>query len=561
MRGVAQTVALALGTLGLERRQRAPGAPSESRDVARQPHRRRAYPWRVAGRGDVTDQRWDGAGRRAAIPLALLVLALLVRAHALGAQSLWFDEAWQVWYSSLPVRTIVTLLPQNDTAPPLYYALLHGWMGLVGRSEVAVRFPSTLLGALAVPLVYAVGRDVAGRSVALLAALLVLVNPFHIWYSQEARAYAPVATVALGAAWCAVRWVETARPRWGVLVAIADVVLLYAQSTALLFVAAQVAYVGVALARRYAGAWDGSVRARARARALWPVAAALALWLPWVPSLLRQQAHGQTDWIPYVTLGDGLDFLRQGTGTGRWLPLPGQDGVRYGVEALLLVLAALSLRKGWREALLLLGPALLLFTLALHAHVWAPRAALVAVFGLALLAARGLTRLPRAATLGLAGVVVAINLATLTHGPTRAPWRELAALLCAQARPGDVLAVAPPYTVAALAYYTVDRRCPAVILSPRYRLPATWRSFRDAYFLSPMQQDEAAWLHGAGPASAAGVARRLAAGRARLWIVGYDGATGPDAAPLFAVQDRPSILFHQGGLVLARSRISAVRAG
>ena len=557
MRGVAQTVALALGTLGRERRHGASRPLDGGRDAPRIRTTPTAQARRVVGQDGTADPRWGSVGRRSAIPLVLFALALLVRAHALGAQSLWFDEAWQAWYSSLPVRTIVTLLPQNDTAPPLYYTLLHGWMGVVGRSEVAVRFPSALLGALAVPLVYALGRDVAGRRAALLAALLVLVNPFHIWYSQEARAYAAVATVALGAAWCAVRWVETARPRWGVMVALADVILLYAQSTAPLFVAAQVVYVGVALARRYAGAWDGSVRARALA--LWPMAAALALWLPWVQSLLRQQARGQTDWIPYASLGDGLDVLRQGTGTGHWLPLPGQDSVRYGVEVLLLALVALSLRRGWREALLLLGPALLLFAIGLHAHVWAPRAMLTAVFGLALLAGRGLARLPRAATLGSVALVAAINLATLAHGPTRAPWQALAALLCAQARPGDVLAVTPPYTVAALAYYTVDRRCPALLLSPRYRLPGTWQSFRDAYFLSSMQQDDAAWLHGTGPVSDVGVARRLAAGHARLWIVGYDGVTGADVAPLFAVQGRPSILFRQGGLLLARSRISAVR--
>src|SRR5438445_11688461 len=74
-----------------------------------------------------------------AIMLGLSALALLVRLHALGNQSLWLDEAWQVWYSSLPIHTILTLLPQNDIAPPFYYVALHWWIGMWGRSEWAVR--------------------------------------------------------------------------------------------------------------------------------------------------------------------------------------------------------------------------------------------------------------------------------------------------------------------------------------------------------------------------------------------------------------------------------------
>ena len=49
---------------------------------------------------------------------------------------------------------------------------------------------SALAGTLTVPVVYLVGRRLAGRAAGLVAAGLVAVHPLMVWYGQEARAYA-----------------------------------------------------------------------------------------------------------------------------------------------------------------------------------------------------------------------------------------------------------------------------------------------------------------------------------------------------------------------------------
>jgi uncharacterized membrane protein len=134
--------------------------------------------------------------RRTWPPLGLSLLAFAVRLYNLTYHSLWFDEAMSVHWarSSVPHILEVSMNLVEDRLPPLYYVSLHYWRLLVGDGEVAVRLPSVLLGTLLVPVVYRLVTALLGgsygRRVAILAATLTALNPFLIWYSQEARMYA-----------------------------------------------------------------------------------------------------------------------------------------------------------------------------------------------------------------------------------------------------------------------------------------------------------------------------------------------------------------------------------
>ncbi|MBK9232436.1 MAG: hypothetical protein IPO15_16695, partial [Anaerolineae bacterium] len=88
----------------------------------------------------------------------LLLLALGVRL-AVDLPACWLDEVFSLFWASKPAGDIVRvgLTLTEDKHPPLYYLLLHGWTGLFGATDAAVRSLGVLLGALAVWPVYGLG--------------------------------------------------------------------------------------------------------------------------------------------------------------------------------------------------------------------------------------------------------------------------------------------------------------------------------------------------------------------------------------------------------------------
>jgi 4-amino-4-deoxy-L-arabinose transferase-like glycosyltransferase len=125
--------------------------------------------------------------RRLRVPVLSLVvaLALALRVWGLWAQSFTMDEMTELITARHGVHAAIVTA---DGLPPLYNLLLQGWLKLTGTPEAA-RWLSVLLGMLAIPAMYQLGRRVGGERLGQLSALLLAISPIHIWYSQEVRAY------------------------------------------------------------------------------------------------------------------------------------------------------------------------------------------------------------------------------------------------------------------------------------------------------------------------------------------------------------------------------------
>ena len=79
----------------------------------------------------------------------------------------------------------------TENTPPLWYVLAWADARVLGTGEVALRLLSALAGIATVPVAWAIGRELAGRRAAAIAARRWSPsNPLFVWYSQEARAYA-----------------------------------------------------------------------------------------------------------------------------------------------------------------------------------------------------------------------------------------------------------------------------------------------------------------------------------------------------------------------------------
>ncbi len=132
----------------------------------------------------LTNTRW--------LPLFLVIgLALFLRIHRLDFQSLWLDELYTMRMAD-PANNFAGIYNDSVTNDPLsfvYFALLNLTFKVFAYTGFVARAISVLFGILGVYFIYLLGKELFGKRAGLSAALLLAVNYFHIFYSQDARSY------------------------------------------------------------------------------------------------------------------------------------------------------------------------------------------------------------------------------------------------------------------------------------------------------------------------------------------------------------------------------------
>ena len=232
-------------------------------------------------------------GRVALAVAALTLLGAALRLHGLTTQSLWLDECLSVEGAARPARLI---LSYGDGEPPLYLLIVHGLLASGARSEWWLRLPAALAGTLAIPLAYAVGRRLEGRTVALVAAALLTVNPLAVWFSQETRTYALVMLCALAGTLAFLRVLHEGRFRDVAAYALAVWV----------GIGLHYYYVFVVAAHACLAVHDAVRYPAHRRRWLWAglvTVAAVALWIPaLIPDVAAQAAEDSGRRFSFGTL-------------------------------------------------------------------------------------------------------------------------------------------------------------------------------------------------------------------------------------------------------------------
>ncbi len=222
------------------------------------------------------DRSLQSAGRNLA-PGVLLALAAAVRFYRIGTQSLWNDEG----NSAVMAARSFALIARNashDIHPPLYYWLLHVWSSVFGHSEAALRSLSAIFGIFLVWWTFEIANELLGRKEAVAAAAIVAASPLAIYYSQEARMYMMLAAVISFGVYLLVK--ANFAPGKSTLALVAGTIAcgLYTHYTFPL------AWLAVALT------WLWKVRKDRKGIFEWSIAhlAALLLFLPWLPTAMRQ---------------------------------------------------------------------------------------------------------------------------------------------------------------------------------------------------------------------------------------------------------------------------------
>ncbi len=240
----------------------------------------------------------DAPLRHERLLLALtLVVGALVRVREALRTPLWFDELYSLSAVQRSFEGMIEVVRQ-DVHPPLHLVLTWLWMR-AGDSDLWVREASIVAGLAGIAAVWALARELAGPRAGLLAAALAALHPWHVHISQEARPYAMLWLTLTLAAWTA--WRLASAPGRGRLVA-------YAVAAAAAMWTHYLAGVVVAVI----GLWGlGATFRHPERRRAWlgGNAAALALFAPLVPLLLRQIGRARADhWVPPPSPADLLDI-------------------------------------------------------------------------------------------------------------------------------------------------------------------------------------------------------------------------------------------------------------
>jgi mannosyltransferase len=380
----------------------------------------------------------------------ILAVAAFLRFWALGRQGLWFDEARTAWFMHGTPGQMLRALPRTESTPPLYYLAAWGWSRIFGDTELGLRSLSALVGVFAVALAYAAGRTLATRRVGHVAAALVAVNPFLVWYSQEARAYSLLVFLGALSFWLFARARANPTPKALAAWAFASALALWTHYSAAFLVVPELAL--LLAGRRPQLGWR-----------LGASAAVGAVGLALLPMAHQERSH--TPWIRQIPLHIRVDQIVHDFAVG-FPPAAGRLAVVLAGIAGIVAVALLAARADPGEqraaaiaAIVGIAAIALPLLLALAGTDYLDaRNVIAALVPLAVVAAAGLGA-RRAGTAGLAAVVLAtvvsvsVVVRVATHSAyQKLHWRQVAAALGPARAPRAIL-LAPNTGALSLAFY------------------------------------------------------------------------------------------------------------
>jgi mannosyltransferase len=361
----------------------------------------------------------------------------------------WIDEGLSVGIASHPLRHIPSLLRQ-DGSPPLYYLLLHVWMGVRGHGEAATHELSLLFALLTIPASYWAASSLFDRRTGLICALLAAGAPYLSAYAEETRMYALLALLATIVAAAFLHAFVYRRRRYLPIFAISLAACLYTHNWSLFLGLASVVAFGICLWRapqteRRALLLDGAIA----------YGAVALMYAPWLPTLVYQAQHTGAPWdLPPViwSLTQGTYSLVGGRGAAVAILLAGGSGLlalrTLGPAQRRIQVAAISLLT------LGFGTLLVAWAYSKITPAWADR--YLAVIVGALILAWGLG-LARAGRLGLVALALVACFWTLDPVPTARVAKSNVAWIAAGARAklgsGALVLSTQPEQVPTIAYY------------------------------------------------------------------------------------------------------------
>lgn len=403
--------------------------------------------------------------KRVAFYAAMLIAAfgLVLRFYQLGSESIWIDEALTHVFSRYSLASLWNPVGDADLTPPLWYTVQKAWL-IFGDSEAALRSPAALAGALAIPVVFAIGKLSAGNRAGLLAGLLLATSVAHVHYSQTARAYALLFLAAAVALWALIYLLadpqrammafrrdgagtkrRMARLAWAAY-GFGTMIALYSHNTAVFLpVWANICWLII---------WLRTGRAPAFLVAWLCVNAAVALSFAWwLPIVIHQSVDTLAGAKPggrhYTSWSVMIEILRSVYGVRH---IPTLAGTTATIAVILASFGSWRLRRNLPALLALAGVVVFVPAVSAIFGLWLPILAdatlLWPLASLTVLVAIGILGLSRWAAMLVGVAFIGLNLAGLSNyydKPVRQNWRGVAQYIAESADKSDPVVFWPQY--------------------------------------------------------------------------------------------------------------------
>ena len=178
----------------------------------------------------------------------IIILASISRLYDLGARVFSHDENLHVYFSWL-----YSIGKGYQYSPlmhgPLQFHLLALTYILFGASDFTARFPHALASILTIILLWN-WRRYLGRFGTLVAAGLMLISPFMLYYGRYARNEAFIGVIFVLTLYSILRYLETGKSRYLVLLTIATILHFTVKETAFIYTAQALLFLAVYLVNR-----------------------------------------------------------------------------------------------------------------------------------------------------------------------------------------------------------------------------------------------------------------------------------------------------------------------
>jgi mannosyltransferase len=123
--------------------------------------------------------------------IIILLLGAGLRLYHLGSEDLWLDEIYTVQRAITPWADIQLsqLEPRDVLHFTFDFLIMHFWLKL-GAAPALIRLLSALVGIGSIFVLYLIGKKLFNETIGLFGILLFSLSSYHIYYAQEACAYA-----------------------------------------------------------------------------------------------------------------------------------------------------------------------------------------------------------------------------------------------------------------------------------------------------------------------------------------------------------------------------------